>query len=352
MKGNIIMNTKGNPKNVRQAETAQPQGNTSAKLLDSNGQPKATKAELIAEDNKELGLELFKLFSFAVPSKGDEVEASGITGDTQGMSFSKFAVLEARQSAQNDLAEFIAYCEDSAKACKDAAKALITPHYELFLEWAVGLVKGSGSVKLANGDKGSTLVLAEDEYSRSIKALVYSLGKISNTTLFGEKSIDGKPPKPAIFDNPSKVAKLGGFEGGNEKIKAKAIVNHVMLDSSGHVEYCLRQIGNLANHVNRHEASEAYDLWQRLTGKVLNDQRIVLSPEHLRDWTQARMLGILASAFETAKREAMQAKKLKSMTEAESIRLEEYKRNIRIALRCIAGRQSHLATGYDCAQNT
>lgn len=329
------MNKQHNPKNVRPASTATPQANTEARLLDSDGNPKVvetSEAEVAqAEAHKATGLEIFKLFSFAVPEKG-ETATTGDGDSVNGMSFSKYAVMEARQAAQGDLANFISYCEDASKACGDAAKALITPHYDSFLEWAVGLVKGSGSIKMANGDKGSTLVLAEDEYSRSIKALVYSIGKVSNATFFGEKGQDGKAPKPAIFNNPSKVAKLAGFEGGNEKIKGKAIVNHVLVDKGDNVEYCLTQIAHLANHVNRHEAEKAGELWNRLTGKILNDQRIVLMPDHLRDWTQARMLGIMKSAFETAKREALQAKKLKSMTEADLMRLDEYRRNIRIAI--------------------
>lgn len=329
------MNKQQSPKNIRPATTATPQGNTEARILDKDGNPKETSAQVeeqsIAEANKATGLSIFPLFSFAIPDKSDK-EASGITGETGGMSYSKYAVLEARQAAQTDLATFIEYCKEASKACKDAAKALLTPHYEAFLEWGKALGMGAGNIKLDNGSKGSKLELAEDEYERSLKALFFALGKLSNTSYLGEKSNDGKPPKPSIFKNPAKVAKLEGFEGTNGKLKASAVVGHVITDEGGHVEYMLTQICHLATYVNHHNAEKAGELWNRLTGKIRNDQRIVLDPNRLRDLTQARMLGIVGAAFATAMQEALQAKSLKKMSDDDEIRLLDYRRNTRIAM--------------------
>lgn len=317
--------------NARPATAAQSQGNDKPKLIKAEGNTKA--ADNIEAINHETGLAIFKHFRFEIPSEGEtELVSSDPDADASatGLSFSRFALLEAKEKAQGDLAEYIQFCEDAAKALKKAGEALITPHIDTYAEWIKGLKAGE-DLKLAN-KAGSSLILNEDEFDRSAKTLAYSMAKISNSLLFGKPASEGKPPTPSIFYNPEKVAKLGGFEGGNRKLRAMASVRHLIVDNEGLIEHLFTQIGILARQILHHNHAGAGETWRRLTGKIVNDRRVVLDERWLADWTQARMFGSMSAMFSEEARKATKAKKLGAISEADAERMEAYRKVVHNAI--------------------
>ena len=322
------------PKNVRPATTATPQGNIEPKLLDKDGQPKAAVAPVEAFPLLDLSL-----FNFDIPSEsdGDDILAS-IDPDSgsfgKGLSFTRYAILEAREKAAGNLQAYADYCDASYKGLKKAAEALIAPHMEEYFYW-LQQFKGAGTIHLVRSGESagaSSVNLDDAEFDRSAKAIAYAMAKISNSLLFGKAATESKPKVESIFYNPRKVAKLGGFEGTNGKLRAMAEVNHLIVDEAGEMEYLFTTIGEIARFVLHHNQVEATDKWRKLTGQVVADKRVVINSTWARNWIQARMYGSLAAMFAEESRKTKDEKFKLTLSDAEASRVAEYRRNIRIAL--------------------
>lgn len=327
------MNTKGK-QITRPAAIPTTQGNQTAKLIKAS----ETEGNNPSDDTSLIPafpmLDL-SLFRFEIPSESDEgsdgIDLDGSENGSMGLSYSRFAMLEAREKADGNIQNYIDYCEAAYKGLKKAAEALISPHMVTYMEWIKGFKTGA-SINLAVPNRNHKLALEEDEFDRSAKAIAYAMAKISNTLLFGKPATEGKAKVESIFNNPKKVAKLGGFIGGNTKLRAMANVEYLIVDSDGQMEYMFTQIGLLAKQILHHNQVEATNTWRKLTGQVVADKRIVMDPKHLADWAQARMFGSMAAMFAEEGRKATEKKFRLMLSDAEQSRLAEYRRNTRIAL--------------------
>lgn len=328
------MNTK-NKQITRPASIAHTQGNQTAKLIKADGNEpteQETSSDAPAPMFPLLDLSLFR---FEIPSESDEgadgIDLDGAENGSMGLSFSRYAMLEARDKSDGNIQNYIDYCEAAYKGLKKAAEALISPHMETYMDW-IKQFKTGAAVKLAVPNRNHALTLEEDEFDRSAKAIAYAMAKISNTLLFGKPATEGKAKVESIFYNPKKVAKLGGFIGGNTKLRAMANVEHLIVDGDGQMEFMFTQIGLLAKQILHHNQVEATDTWRRLTGQVVADRRVVMDAKHLADWTQARMFGSMAAMFAEEGRKAKEKKFRLMLSDAEQARLLEYRRNQKIAL--------------------